>query len=333
MIRREFMNLAAGFAGAAFVPSLVPSVSAQAPGFRATAIEGWRRRIKSILAKGGLPILDVEGTYLRGRTDVAQLAFAAADEETSAASLELYREYPEFFVPTASSGETARWWDNPVGFVDGVKRDLATGNYFLMGEHEFRHYPSPEQVKKGRWDRDVTVPIDGVGGQALFRLSEETGIAFQIHYDLEDVLFPPLESMLAKYPRARVIWCHLGQMRYPDRARKYNSAYVRSLIERFPLLHFDLAVPGPRSVYIPSGARQSTIYSSGKLDMDWRQLMEDHPTRFLSASDTRPAVQENYPLQIGRQRKLILAALSERASHLVAYGNAWRLITGEDWKA
>jgi hypothetical protein len=200
-----------------------------------------------------------------------------------------------------------------------------------MGEHEFRHYPSPEQVRKHKTARDITIDITGPAGHSLFRLSEETGIAFQIHYEIEDRLLAPLESMLERYPRAKVIWCHLAMIRYPDRTNSYTPEYVSTLIERFPGLHFDIAVPDPRHVYEPSGARDSTLYSEGRLAEGWKTIIEKYPDRFLSATDYRPPVERDYPEQVARQRRLILDALSEPTRHLVAYGNAWRLITGTEW--
>jgi hypothetical protein len=122
-------------------------------------------------------------------------------------------------------------------------------------------------------------------------------------------------------------------IRYPDRARKYSPEYVRSLIERFPGLHFDLAVPPPQFIYRPSGARDSTLFEpSGFIAPRWLELLETYPERFLSSSDYRPAVEQFYTRYVSNvQRKLILEALSERSRHLVAYGNAWRLITGKRW--
>ena len=168
-------------------------------------------------------------------------------------------------------------------------------------------------------------------GQALFALSMEFGITFQIHYEIEDRLLPALESMLDRYPGAKVIWCHLAMIRYPDRAGRYSPAYIEGLIGRFPGLHFDLAVPPPEAIYRPSGARHSTLFSNGKLDDNWKRLIEKHPERFLASSDYRPPVADEYSSQITRQRNLILDALSEPARQLVAFGNAWRLVTGSVW--
>ena len=324
-------------------PGAVLAQSAPASAFRDTAIAGWKRRIHAILNRNRLPIIDMQATYIPGTTnvrlmvgfmdelDIAQIAFAAANVPTSAPSLDLYRAHPDYFIPATNSGEYPRWWNNPQNFLTGVTAELKTGQFFLMGEHEFRHYPSPEQVAAGQTLRDITVPIDGSAGQALFQLSTDTGVSFQIHYEIEDRLLPALEAMLERYPKANVIWCHLAMIRYPDRGSRYTPTYITSLIERFPGLHFDLAVPPPGSVYTPSGARDSTLYGGdGKMKPEWRAIIEAHPDRFLAASDYRPPVEPQYKMNMQRQRRLV-EELSPTAQHLVAYRNAWRLITGTQW--
>lgn len=315
------------------------------PAFRERAIAGWRRRVLKILDKGAVPIIDMQATYVHDKTDlalmiehmdaldIAQIAFAAANAPDSRPSLALHEARPEYFIPTTNSGEFPRWKKNPVAFVSRVREDLGSGQYFFMGEHEFRHLPSPEQVRDGRDDRDVTIPLDGPAGEALFALSQETGVAFQIHYEIEDRLLPALEAMLARYPKARVIWCHLAMIRNPDLAQGYGPDRVASLIERFPGLHFDLAVPSAAGIYKPTGARHSTLFEeSGDVKAAWLAVIEKYPDRFLASSDYRPPVERQYAETIRRQRK-ILAALSPETRHRVAYGNAWRLLTGEDWKA
>ncbi len=50
------------------------------------------------------------------------------------------------------------------------------------------------------------------------------------------------------------------QVRYPDRAKRYNLRYIESLIDRFPNLHFDRgAMVFPGDVYPGSGARDMTL--------------------------------------------------------------------------
>ena len=345
MRRRTFMACATGLT--CLIPALMqPGVALAQHNHPLTLpeyISAWKRRINSILNRGRLPIIDIEATYVESETsvsrmieymnelDVAMIAFAPANAATSKPSLALHRKFPEYFIPTTNSGEFPRWWKNPTAFLDVAKDDLKTGDYVLMGEHEFRHYPSPEQVRAGKTFRDISIDITSPAGQTLFSLSEEFGVAFQIHYEIEDSLLAPLETMLERHPNAKVIWCHLGMIRYPDRASSYSPEYVGKLIEQFPGLHFDLAVPAPDNIYRPSGVRDSTLYSAGKIADNWKALIEKHPDRFLSASDYRPPVERDYPEQIRRQRILILNELSEQTRHMVAYSNAWRLITGIPW--
>ena len=347
MRRRDFLIGLAGFTCslASLMAPGAASAQTKSPRARPEALAAWRRRLNSILDRGRLPIIDLQATYIEGKTnvsrmieymnesDVAQIAFAPAYAPSGKPSLDLHRKYPEYFIPTTNSGEFPRWWRDPAAFLAVVREDLESGDYVFMGEHEFRHYPSPEQVRAGQTERDITIDLGGPAGQALFSLSEETGVAFQIHYEIEDRLLATLESMLERYPKAKPIWCHLGMIRYPDRAKRYSPEYVATLIGRFPGLHFDLAVPAPDNVYGPSGARDSTLFSGGRLDGRWKELIEKHPDRFLASSDYRPPVERSYPEQITRQRKLILETLSEPTRQMVAYGNAWRLITGESWKS
>ena len=311
---------------------------------RTQAIAAWKSRIEAILARGRLPIIDVQATYIANQTnaakiigqmndlDVAQIVFAAAAAPDSSPSFDLHRANPTHIIPASNSGEFPRWWTGPEKFVDGLARDLATGRYFMMGEHEFRHYPSPEQVDAGLTQRDITIDITGAAGQALFKLSEETGIAFQIHYEIEDGLLPALETMLVRHLDAKVIWCHLAMIRYPDRSTIYGPAYVSGLIEKHPGLHFDLASPPGHNIYKPSGARDGTLFESGSTSLraEWKAVLEKYPDRFLAASDYRPPVEQNYPRAIAHQRN-ILEQLNADARQRVAFKNAWRLITGTAW--
>lgn len=345
MHRRTFLIDTTRFACSLPPVLFLGTAYAQARGLapQQESIAAWKRRIHAILQRGRLPIIDLQATYVERQTDVprmiahmneldiAQIAFAPANAQSGAPSLDLHRKYPEYFIPTTNSGEFPRWWRDPLAFLAITRKDVEGGMYYFMGEHEFRHYPSPEQVQAGRTDRDITIDIAGPAGHTLFSLSAEFDIAFQIHYEIEDDLLAPLELMLEQYPKAKVVWCHLAMIRYPERAKRYNARYVGGLIERFAGIHFDLAVPPPDSIYVPSGARHSTLFNKEQLDGEWKDLLEMYPTRFLSSSDYRPPVADDYPNQIIRQRKLILDELSESTRHLVAYGNAWRLVTGAPW--
>lgn len=310
----------------------------------------WRKRIESILARNALPIIDTEATYNRAidvnymiqqmdQLDVAQICFSPYGSLGSEYSLRLHHAHPAYFVPTTTDGSSSHWYQNTETFVTQTRRDLQTGKYFLMGEFEVRHYPSGAQIRAAQWDRDVTLPINSPAMHRLFQLAIETNVAFQLHYEIEDALLPPLEAMLAQYPRAKLIWCHLGQIRYPDRSTRYDVKYVRSLIERFPGLHFDLGHTGPRNVYPGSNHYDQMIFQrnalasyGGVLDPEWKALIEDHPQRFLASSDIDAGRYRDFREKIVRLRSVVLDALSPPTRQLVAYQNAWRLISGREWR-
>jgi hypothetical protein len=316
---------------------------------RAESLGLWRHRIRSMLAKDIVPIIDTQATYNRAididyiveqmdQLGVAQVCFAPHGSLGSAHSLRLHHDHPAYFVPTTTDGSSPHWYHNTGTFIAQTRQELQTGNYFLMGEFEIRHYPSDAQFKAGQWGRDVSVPVDSPAVHELFQLAIETGVAFQIHYEIEDSLLQPLESMLERYPRAKLIWCHLGQVRFPERAKKYGVGYVRSLIERFPGLHFDLGHTGPRNIYPGSNQRDQTLYHwngippyGGVLHADWKALIEERPERFLASSDIDAGRYQFFREKIMRLRSVVLNDLSPRARHFVAYQNAWRLLSGESW--
>lgn len=75
----------------------------------------------------------------------------AACRAGSHASLDLYSKYPEYFIPTTADGSSPHWFRDTLEFAAQLKRDLDTGQYFLMGEFELPHYPSPGEIVRMAW--------------------------------------------------------------------------------------------------------------------------------------------------------------------------------------
>ncbi len=317
---------------------------------REESIRAWNGRVRRILSQGRLPIIDTQATFWHtvdidfivremDKNDVAQVAFAPNFSLGSVTSQRLHERYPEYFIPTTADASSWHWDRQPQNFIDTVLAEFKSGGYFLMGEYEIRHYPSPMQWRAGQFDRDVIMPFETKAVHELFRFSAEYKVAFLIHYEIEDALLNPLEEMLARYPGALVVWAHLAQIRYPDRAKRYVPDYVQSLITRFPNLHFDLgSMVFPGNVYPASGARDMVLFEftgsppyGGYLKREWRDLLDAHPERFLAASDIDGGRWRQFPMIVDRLRTMILGQLSERSRHLIAYQNAWRLVTGEPW--
>lgn len=312
------------------------------------------QRLKALLQRGVLPYIDIESSCNAGRTDIAALAaqMDALGIGLMALSSDLGKEacargvrfddfsaqtlalFPDRFIPVGNGGQGPCFLETPDEFLAAQTQAYAQGKIDLLGEYEFRHYPSPRQVQRGQGEeieRDVHVPIDGPAGHQLFRFSHETGAPFQIHYEIEDTLLPALEKMLAAYPRAKVIWCHLAQVRYSERATRYTPTYVEGLVQRFPNLYWDTAFGNARSVYPLSGQRHARVWNAlGGLQAEWKDLIVAHPTRFLSALDLGGDRLEKI-VRYNTDHRHFLAQLPEPVQHQIAYGNVWRLLFSEEF--
>jgi len=312
---------------------------------------GYARRLKKILAAGELPYVDIESSCNSTTLDIDSLANSMDRLNIGLMALSadigkgqfrkgvrfddlserLLAGYPDRFIPVGNGGQPPCLTEAADEFLDAQEAAAARKQIMLFGEFEFRHYPSPRQAKRGDLERDVHVPIDGPVGHRVFRLAEQTGLPFQIHYEVEDQLLAPLEKMLAQYPRARVIWCHLAQIRYIERTSRYTPAYVEGLVKRFPNLYFDTAFGDSKSIYPLSNQRHARVWAGdGSLGTEWRDLIVAHPERFLSALD----MGGDRLHRIGEWDQVhrdFLKRLPTDTQHQVAYRSAWSLLFGEDF--
>lgn len=311
---------------------------------------GFRQRLTRLLAQGQLPYIDIESSCNAGKVDVAAMA-AALDElgiglmalssdlgekrldqgvRFDEFQAELSAAFPDRFIPVGNGGG-GRSLEIGQEFIAAQGEAVRAGKLLLLGEYEFRHYPSPRQFKRGATDRDVNVPLDGPLGHHIFRLSEDTGLVFQLHYEIEDALLPVLESMLQAYPKARVVWCHVAQIRYLERASRYSAAYLDDLLRRFPGLHCDTAFGDAHSVYPPSHQAHARIWAGPQaLQPQWLALIVAHPGRFLSALDMGQDRMDRLA-EYDAKHRLFLSLLPASTRHEVAYRAAWRLLFGEEF--
>ena len=315
-----------------------------------TLKDGYAQRLKKILAAGALPYIDIESSCnstkldidfvakSMDRLDIGLMALSAdigkgqfkEGVRFDNLSKRLLGSYPDRFIPVGDGGQPPALTVAPDEFLDAQEDAVRKKHIMLLGEFEFRHYPSPRQVKRGDMDRDGHVPIDGPIGHRMFSLSEKTGVPFQIHYEIEDELLTPLENMLDQYPKARVIWCHLAQVRYIERTSRYTPAYVQSLIKRFPNLYFDTAFGDSRSIYPLSNQRHARVWeNNGGLKAEWRDLIVAYPKRLLSALDLGGDRLDRID-EYDQKHRDFLKRLPADALHQVAFRRAWSLLFGEE---
>ncbi len=313
--------------------------------------DGYTQRLKKTLAAGELPYVDIESSCNSTKLDIDSVAksmdrlnigLMALSADISKGQFEkgvrfdnlskkLLASYPDRFIPVGNGGQPPALTEAPDEFLDTQEAAARKKQIMLFGEFEFRHYPSPRQAKRNEMDRDVHIPIDGPTGHRVFSLSEKTGMPFQIHYEVEDELMAPLENMLEQYPKAKVIWCHLAQIRYIERASRYTPAYVQTLIKRFQNLYFDTAFGDSRSIYPLSNQRHAHIWANdGSLKTEWHDLIVAYPKRFLSALDLGGDRLDRIA-EYDQNHRNFLKRLPTETQHQVAYRSAWSLLFGEEF--
>ena len=312
----------------------------------------WKKRILVIKGNGLLPIIDIESSFNPGKVNAKDYAKSMDDNGVALTAfspqvgIKKYKKTgalwhdgarravsadPSRYIPTSTAGIYPAFTDKPLAFIEKTISMLKKENHPIMGEFEFRHYMSPRQYKRGETYRDIIIPIDSNIGHKLFGFSEKSGISFQIHYEIEDNLLPPLEKMLAKYPKAKVIWCHLAQVRYSNRTKKYNPDYVRTLIKNHPNIYFDLAFGNSGSVYPGSGEHQARVWKeSGRgVEQAWIDLIIDYPYRFLAALDIG-GDRVDHVSKNTRTLRVFMDSLPKEIQEVVAYKAAWKLLFNED---
>jgi predicted TIM-barrel fold metal-dependent hydrolase len=313
--------------------------------------DGYAQRLKKILAAGELPYVDIESSCNSTKLDMDSVAKSMDRLNIGLMALSadigkgqfkkgvrfdnlserLLARYPDRFIPVGNGGQSPALTEATDEFLGAQEAAARTKQIMLFGEFEFRHYPSPRQAKRDEMDRDAHVPIDGPIGQRVFSMSEKTGVPFQIHYEIEDELLAPLENMLLQHPKAKVIWCHLAQIRYIERASRYSPAYVETLTKRFPNLYFDTAFGGSGSIYPLSNQRHARVWADdGSLKAEWRDLIAAYPKRFLSALDLGGDRLERIA-EWDQNHRNFLKHLPSETRHQVAYRSAWSLLFGEEF--
>ncbi len=305
--------------------------------------KNWRERIAAIKASGVLPVIDIESSFNSNRLDlrrfarsmdeagVALIAYShdANDTKWSDMAARVVSVDPWRFIPTTNGGVHPAWTERPKEFLAETMKHAVPDGYPLVGEIEFRHYPSPRQFKRGELFRDVDVPINGPLGHELFAFAEKTGLPFAIHYEIEDALLPPLEEMLGRYPGAKVIWCHLAQIRYSSRSSVYGPAYLSGMLNKYPNLYIDVAFGDSFSKYPGSDEYHARVWSAGSVKKEWVELIVRQPWRFLAAFDLGGDRQDQLPEYNTNLRKF-LNQIPEPTREIVAYKASWKLLFGEE---
>ena len=353
------------------VASLPASLSAEEPVAlkheRGSLEKIWRERVQSFLNRGVIPLIDLESSLQRSDgenylpaamkiMDEVALALIAFDgyqapkkegaEEGGGYRWgyyihEIVNTHPDRFILAANGGTNPNWLKQGEDFITQVEKHVRSGQYPIMGEFDFRHYMSAHQCRQNRTDRDNDIPLNSENGHRLFRLSQETGVAFVIHLEPEDAPLAALEEMLRAYPKAKVIVAHFGQIRHPERQKQFGPALLRRLLSSYPNLYCDISTGHPGRRYACNYKVLDTVLwesnvmgQTNTLKPEYKAILSDFSTRFVVGTDYgggRPPLPE-FLLKRVTNIRLILRDLPDAAKHDIGYRNAWRLLTGKPWQ-
>ena len=326
----------------------------------------WRERIQSYIDKGVIPLIDLEShikrkdgeRYIVDFLDVMdELGIALIAFDTNQApkdgvtkgyrwgyySQELSNAYPDRFIPATNGGINPNWIKQKGGknkdYIDQLEKHVSGGEYAIMGELEFRHYWSNGECKRGK-GRDVNIPLNSENGHRLFALSEKTGIPFVIHLEPEDEPLENLEEMLSAYAKAKVIIAHFTQIRHPEKETKFGPKLVRRLFKKYPNLYYDLSIGKPGRRYKCTGKFDTYIWQDSifgqksNLKTEYKGILNEFSDRFVTGFDyggRRPPLSSVIPDR-AKNIRLIMRDLPIQAKHNIGYRNAWKLLTGKQWK-
>lgn len=330
----------------------------------------WRVRIQSFLDRGATPLVDLLSFLSREDSEsvirwtkqvmdeegVALISFAGYWAPGEPGSKGHRWDYfihrvvntdPDRFILTTNKGSNKNWWQQrsgtPWDFIDQLEEQARRGDYALIGQIEFRHYPSNAQCKADKTHRGIDIPLNGPSGHRVFRLSDETGLPVSVHLEPEDASLDALEEMLRAYPKAKVILSHFGQIRYPEKERRFGPDLVRRLLTTYPGLYFDLSTGEPGRHYTCGTHRvlDTVIWQEGKhgrqentLKPAYKLIFAQFSDRFVAGFDYGPSNRQSadYLRERIDNIRLILRDLPDEAKHNIAYRNAWSLLTHRAWK-
>jgi len=331
----------------------------------------WKQRVQSVLDNGKIALIDLESSLKRKDAEqyleaaltimddlgVALIAFdgyqapKTQDHQKNAGYRwgydihDVVNVHPDRFILGSNGGTNENWLNQkggaPKHFIDQTEVQVRSGDYPIMGEFDFRHYLSGHQCKSGHTNRDSDIPLNGENGHRLFKLSQETGVAFVIHLEPEDAPLAALEEMLRTYPKANVIVAHFGQIRYPGKESRFGPKLVRRLLSTYPNLYYDISTGRPGRMYSCNGNVIDTVIWQDTGPRSQKETLKPAYQDILTRFSDRFVVGTDYgggraplPTYLKKRIKnirLILRDLPDQAKHNIAYRNAWKLLTGKAW--
>ena len=316
----------AGIAGAAKPPN---ALKLNAKQNRAARLERYERTLKVHLASGPYPLIDLEISLDRWKSaagliegmDRAGVALGAVTSASEAAIEKAVERYPGRLIPLTTSAAEKDWARPDSGYLSSTKRQLA-GGAFGIGRISWR----PVSSDKARLKQA------GEALGAIIRLATQMRSFLVLDMPPDDGGLEVLERLLRAAPAARVVWTQAGRALNLNALPGYGHGLLRALSLRHAGLLFTLTQDPPAPADSPPPRTNHLYDPGGAFSREWRAMLEARVGHFTAGNDSSPAGPAAYAGRTLHFRQNVLANISPPARKLIAYRNAWRLLTNRNWK-
>ena len=320
--------IAAGCGGAK-APVAEKKTAGKAPASKRAKRAGlYRKTLEARIASGQLPIVDLEvmlpakgdaGALIRAM-DEAGVALAAVTSGDAETIRRAAARHPGRIVPLTAAPEGGAWATRSAAHLKAARRQLGAGAYGIG------------RIRMDLGGKGAPVQRQKAAFEALLRLSAEKKVSLWLDMAPEDHGVGWLERQLRAHPAASVLWSRAGHLPAPEKLPGYGHGLLRALTLRRPNLFMTLTQRPPARGGSPPAPRTNLLFDrGGGFSPEWREMIEARIAHFATASAAGPEGLADYPGRVRAYRRRILGALTPPARRRLAYRNAWRILTGEDW--
>ncbi len=304
------------------------SLKSKAKQNREAQLKLYERTLKKHLAADPYPLIDLEVSLEKWKSaagliegmDRAGIALSAVTAASEEAIQKAVAQYPGRLVPLTTSAAQEDWMQTGGDYLSGIKRQLNDGA-FGIGRISWR----PESTGK----EQMRQAGEALG--AIVRMAIEKRSFLMLDMPPDDGGLEQLERLLRAMPEARVVWTQGGRILNLDPLPGYGHGLLRALSLRHPNLLFTLTQDPPTpDVTIQ---RKNHLYDpGGAFSREWRALLEARVGHFTAGNDSPKISPAIYARRTRIFRQNILRNISPPARKLIAYRNAWHLLTNRRWR-
>ena len=290
-------------------------------------IAGYSGRIINTHAQYDQTIGTDEIVAILKQATVSKVIISGRGKRSNADILAAAEKYPGMIFPSAKTKygfylEGHGKWNEYLWEVSGNSKFIAMQELLL--HHAEKISPSGKKLAP-----EMIVDTDSSQVQEAVFLSVKRKWPVVLHYEFA-VLEPDrrkrfindLETLLKKHPGHPFALMHMGLL---------STGEVRKLIEAHKNVYFQLSMAA--NIYRETGYPWTFMFEEngaiGELRPEWKDILTEHPKRFLFAMDGVFANQwRKRSVQDIREWRAALGSIPQEAADLIAHKNAERLWSG-----